>query len=205
VVFGGESGMVGQGLAWSETIPAQVEALTGIQSANIAVHGFASDQVYRRLMNELPRFSQPVAVVIPFMPAIFDRNLDDDRPHLAPDLTPLPPVSHWRLTAIAHHLAPYRSEATLARGIATTRAVLRATVELARARGATALIVVPRFGAEGPEERALREQLLDGAGLRYVVVDLDPSWRLPNDLHPDASAAHAIAVAVAAHLHDRQD
>ena len=36
--------MVGEGLTWDEIVPAQVCAILGIQSANLAVSGFASDQ-----------------------------------------------------------------------------------------------------------------------------------------------------------------
>jgi hypothetical protein len=44
LVFTGESMMVGEKLLWRETIPAQTGALLGIQSANIAVSGYACDQ-----------------------------------------------------------------------------------------------------------------------------------------------------------------
>src|SRR5207253_1153440 len=43
IIFTGESMMVGEKLLWSETIPAQTSALLGIQSANIAVSGYATD------------------------------------------------------------------------------------------------------------------------------------------------------------------
>jgi hypothetical protein len=33
-----------------------------------------------------------------------------------------------------------------------------------------------------------------------MQVELDPSWRVPDDGHPDARAARAIAVAIAAQL-----
>jgi hypothetical protein len=36
-----------------------------------------------------------------------------------------------------------------------------------------------------------------------VRVKLDPSWHLKGDLHPDARAAHAIAMAIAANLRAR--
>jgi len=61
VIFAGESMMVGHGLTWGESVPGQVETLLGIQSANLAVHGFANDQAYLRLSDELPRFRRPVA------------------------------------------------------------------------------------------------------------------------------------------------
>jgi hypothetical protein len=203
IVFTGESVMVGNGLNWDESVPAQVEALTGTQSANLAVNGFANDQAYLRLLAELPRFRQPVAVVSLFMPALFDRNLDDDRPHLGPGLVWLPAKSRWGLTAIANQLVPYRSDEAIERGIAVTQAVLRATADLARARGAVPLTLVPQFAPEEPVERMLRRRTLDEAGLPYVWVELDPSWRIPDDQHPDRRAAHAMAVAIAARLQGR--
>ena len=52
IVFTGESIMVGHQLAWGETIAAQTTALLGVQSATIAVSGFATDQAYLRLKSE---------------------------------------------------------------------------------------------------------------------------------------------------------
>ncbi len=46
----------------------------------------------------------------------------------------------------------------------------------------------------------IRRRVLDEAGIAYVQIPLDPNWRLPGDAHPDARAAHAIAVAIAARL-----
>ncbi len=137
VLFTGESIMVGQGLNWEETIPAQVGTMMGIQSANLAVHGFSTDQAYIRLSAELPRFRRPVAVVSLFSPGLFNRNLDEDRPHLGPDLSWQPPKPRWRLALIASLLVPYRSTAEIERGIEMTRAVLRSTLDVARERGIT--------------------------------------------------------------------
>lgn len=200
VVFTGESIVVGQGLTWEESIPGQVESLLVTQTANLAVHGFASDQAYLRLVAELPHFRRPVAVVSLFTPGLFDRNLDDDRPHLGPGLVWLPAIRRWRLTAMARWLIHYRGDETIERGIATTRALLRATIDLAQARGAIPVIVVPQFSPEEPTERMLRRRILDDAGLPYVWVELDPNWHVPGDAHPDARAAHKIAVAIAALL-----
>jgi len=203
IVFTGESMMFGQGLMWDESIPAQTGSIMGMQSANVAVSGFASDQAYLRLQDELPRFRQPVAVVTLFTTILFDRNLNDDRPHLGPGLVWLPGVHHWRLTMVGKFLVPYRSEETIERGISVTREVLQATIALARARGALPIIVVPQFTPEDPSERALRRRILDETGLPYLLVELDPNWRIPNDGHPDARAAKAIAVAIAARLRER--
>jgi hypothetical protein len=200
ILFTGESMMVGHGLTWDQSVPGQVETLLGTQTANLAVHGFASDQAYLRLSAELPRFHRPLAVVSLFSPVLFNRNLDDDRPHLGPGLVWLPARHHWRLTALARFLVPYRCDAAIERGIVVTREVLRATVDVASARGAVPLIVVPQFGPEDAAETMLRRRILDDAALPYVRVELDPAWRLAWNWHPDARAAHAIAVAIAARL-----
>jgi hypothetical protein len=203
LVFTGESIIAGYGLNWEESIPAQVEALTDLQSADLAVFGYANDQAYLKLKEELPRFRQPVAIISIFAPTLFDRNFGDDRPHLDDALTWLPARAKWRLTALLDWLVPYRSAAALERGIGATRAVLRATVELARARGAEPLIIVPRFGPESATEEMLRRRILDEPGLPYIAIELDPSWHLPGDSHPNPRAAEAIAAAIATRLQAR--
>jgi hypothetical protein len=62
------------------------------------------------------------------------------------------------------------------------------------------VIVVPQFTPEEPDERELRNRVLDGANLPVVRVELDGGWRIPGDGHPDARAAHAIATAIATRL-----
>ena len=81
-----------------------------VQSADIAVFGYANDQAYLRLASELPRFRQPVAVVSLFVPSLFVRNLDDDRPHLAPGLAWQPGIDRWRLMALVKFLVPYHND-----------------------------------------------------------------------------------------------
>ena len=80
-------------------------------------------------------------------------------------------------------VAPYRSDETVERGITVTREIFRATVELAAARGAMPLILVPQFGPEDRVEQALRRRILDEPGLPYVLVEIDPAWRVPGDVH----------------------
>ncbi len=84
-----------------------------------------------------------------------------------------------------------------------TREVFRATSELARSRGAIPLLVVLQFGREEQAEQALRHRILDNRNIPYVLVELDSSWRLPWDRHPNARAAHAIATAIADELRGR--
>ena len=111
-----------------------------------------------------------------------------------------PAIHRWRIAALAKFLFPYHSSAAIERGIAETRAVLMATAKLARAHGATPFILVPEFAPETPMERTLRRRILDQAHLAYLMVPLDPAWRIKGDLHPDARAARAIADAIAARL-----
>ena len=170
------------------------------QVANIAVVGYATDQVLMRLTSELPRFQRPSAVVVLVTPWLLAKNLTDDRPHLRPDLSWAPGKTPLRLEAIAVHALPYHSRREIDAGVAMTRAALTAIVAQARARGAVALIVTPQFGPEDPAARDLRRRILDEPGLPYVLVPLDPAWRLPGDAHPDARGAEAIAAAVAARL-----
>jgi hypothetical protein len=203
ILFTGESVMFGEGLTWQESVPAQVGAMLGVQTANLAVHGYGNDQAYLRLQEELPRFRRPVAVVSIFMMALFGRNLDEGRPHLAPGLVWLPAEKRSRLGLLAKLVVPYRSDATVERGVKMTREVFCATGKLARAHGATPLLVVLQFGDEAPPEQIWRQRILDDICLHYVLVKIDPAWRLPWDRHPDSRAAHAIAVAIAAELRQR--
>ena len=113
-----------------------------------------------------------------------------------------PAVHRLWFRALLRFAVPYHSETDIEQGIRTTRAALIATAALARQRGAIALVVDPQYGPETPVERMLRHRVLDEAGVAYVRVPLDPSWHLKGDLHPNARAAHAIAVAMAARLKD---
>lgn len=200
ILFTGESIMSGYGLRWEQSIPALVGARLRLQTANLAVFGYADDQAYLRLARETARFTRPSAVVILFSPSLLFRDLDTDRPHLEPGLIWRPASPRWRLDALARFYVPYHSRHDIDRLIALVRAELAASVRLARDRHAAALIVVPRFGPEDDVERGLRRRILDDAALPYVQVELDPAWRMAGDPHPDARGARAIATAIADRL-----
>jgi hypothetical protein len=200
LLFTGESVMFGKGLTWDESIPAQVGGMLGMQSANMAVDGYGSDQAFLRVQADLPHFRRPVAVVAMFLTTLFGRNLDDDRPHLGPGLSWLPGVQHGRVRSLVQLVAPYRSDDTVERGIAVTREVFDAGARLATAHGAAPLVLVLQVGPEDDVERALRRRIFDAPGLPCVLVEIDPAWRIPGDVHPDARAARAIAAAVASRL-----
>jgi hypothetical protein len=196
IVFVGESVMFGDGLAWDETIPAQVGRMSRVQTANLAVHGYSTDQAYLRMERDLPSFRQPIAVVAIFMTTLFGRNLDDDRPHIGPGLAWVPAERPSRLMSLVGLVVPYRTDKTVEDGVRTTRDVLQAGVALARARGAAPLVVVPQIGEESGPEQRLRRRVFDGSGVPYVLVEIDREWHLPWDRHPDARAAQLIAGAI---------
>jgi hypothetical protein len=197
IVFAGESVIFGYGLDWQDTIPARVQSITGIQTANIAIHAHATDQAYLRLRRELPRFAHPVAVVIPFMPRLLERNLDVDKPHLDDRLrwqpAQPPPL---RLVELARRLMRFRAPAAIASGEAQTTKVLKASVALAEARGTRAIVLVPQYLPETAPERRIRHDVLDRAGIRYLLVPIPPQWRSPTHDHPTREGAAVLAKAV---------
>jgi hypothetical protein len=197
IVFSGESVVFGYGLDWHDTLPARVQAITGIQTANIAIHAHATDQAYLRLRRELPRFAHPVAVVIPFMPRLLERNLDVDKPHLDGRLrwqpAEPPPL---RLVELTRRILRLRDPAAIARGEALTARVIQASVALAEARGTRAIVLVPQYLPESVPERRIRHEVLDRAGIRYLLVPIPPQWRSPTHHHPTREGAAALAMAV---------
>jgi hypothetical protein len=197
IVFAGESIVFGYGLDWAETVPAQVEAMTGIQAANIAVNAHATDQTLLRLTRELPRFRRPVAVVIPFMPRLFDRNLDRDRPHLDAALRWHPGTGpSLRLVELGRRVIRYRGDAEIREGRTMTQRALQAMIAAARARGARPVVLVPQFLPEQAREREVRRDVLDRAGIPYLLVPIDGAWRSPSHGHPDRRGARALAAAL---------
>lgn len=202
LLFAGESIMSGHGLTYDESIPARVGARLGIQPANLAVGGYATDQTYLRLKADWPRYRQPRALVILFMPSLFHRDMNTDRPHLTRGLVWHPQSTAPRLFQLAHRVVPYRSDADIADGVATTRQALFAMVGMARAKGAVPLVLVPQLTPQTAEERVIAARVL--TGLPVLQVDVDPTWRLPNNRHPDARGAAKIANAVAVYLAQHQ-
>ena len=57
-----------------------------------------------------------------------------------------------------------------------------------------------QFGHEEQPEQVLRRRILDNASIPYILVEIDSSWRLSWDRHPNARAAHAIATAIVSQL-----
>ncbi|MGZ3266485.1 MAG: hypothetical protein ACXU6Y_12335, partial [Croceibacterium sp.] len=73
-------------------------------------------------------------------------------------------------------------------------------IALVRARGAKPIVLVPQYLPEDARERAIRHAVLDGAGISYLLVPIQPGWRSPRHNHPTPRGSRAIAEAVAAAL-----
>jgi hypothetical protein len=207
VVFAGESIAFGYGLPYEETIPFLVGHDLGVQTVNAAVIGYGSDQAHLRLVDALSRHRRPLAAVTVFIPDQLDRNVDVWRPRLVLGeggaLALAPPDAGPRLAKLLQEL-PVRSGEALR----VTAAILRASANAARARGAFPLFVVTNYGpacAHGEaEEPWIVEELFVRQGLPFVRVDLRPDERLPGVLerHPNLLGTRRIADAVERALKD---
>jgi len=203
VLFAGESIMFGKGLNWPDTIAGQIEATSGVKSANMAVAAYSTGQTYLQLKRELPKFRHPLAIVILFGPSLMIRDLDKNRPWIDRVGNWHPARGAWHLTHLKRVLFPYHSSAAIDEAVAADRHILIAQVAMARARGTEPLILVPVFQPEPPQQHALRAAIFDGAAIPHVVVPLDQNWRLSPDSHPDARAHAAMAAAVWTRLKGR--
>jgi len=208
ILVSGESFGFGHGIGFDETIGAVLERQTGIQVVNLSVVGYGSDQAYLRLMDQLPRFAHPVAVVVPFLPVQIGRNGKVDRPHLVlrqgDALAPEPTQDRLRLTRLWTD-EPYHGDEPLE----TTRAILRATAAAAHARGARPLFVVikTRDCASSQELSTpwTVDELFDREQLPYVRMETEPDESIsPEDSHPGPVVARRIADAVSEALKLRE-
>jgi hypothetical protein len=203
LLIAGESIATGHGLLWDETFAARLGGLLHAQVVVAAEGGYGSDQAHLRALDALARLEHPLAVVTTVLPVQLYRNLHDDRPHLVLrggrlELAPAS-ASNLRLRQLLVNDLPYLSDASLRKSLELTRAILHATAEAARARGAKALFVFPSFGPPRPlevhPEAFLVRALVDD--LPHVLVDIDPAHRLPVDGHPDPEGARQLAAAIA--------
>lgn len=201
LLFAGESIAFGYGLSYDETFAHLVGGELGVQTVNLAVVGYGNDQAHARVLDALPRFAHPLAVVTVFVPQQIARNVDRWRPRLrlAPDgrLVSVAPTSGPKLMKLLDQL-PYHGDEPLR----LTAAILRATADAARVRGAVPLFVVTNYGPpclhEDGSEAWIVEELFVRQALPFVRVDLEPEDLLPGFLerHPSAQGARKIASAI---------
>jgi hypothetical protein len=205
ILIAGESIALGMGVGYERTFGALLEARTGVQTVNVAVHGFGADQAYARLAEAIASFDRPIAVVTVFVPEEATRAEIEDHPHLVADglggLTRAPPKPAWlrdvRVRTLFRRAIDYHGDAE----IADLRAVARATAELARRRGAYPLFVTTNFerpcvdvDGKGPW---LFRTTFDDQGLARVHVHLGPEAKAtPLDPHPGPYGHRLLADAV---------
>jgi len=206
ILVTGESTAVGHGLEWPQTFAARVSEMLRVQVVNVAEGGYGSDQAHLRAVDAMPRFERLLAVVTIVLPVQLLRNVQDDRPRLVvrgESLVVEPPTrSPFRLRQVFVDEIPYLSETRLQRSLRLTRAILHATADAARARGAQPLFVMPVIGPQRAErdrpESFVVDALLDD--LPHVVVDIDFADLIPRDGHPDSHGAARIAEAICSAL-----
>ncbi len=208
ILFAGESIVFGYGLAWEETFPFLVGRALGVRAVNLGVVGYGNDQVHLRVLDALDRYRRPLAVVTLFLPDQIRRNVDVWRPRLAPGpggaLELLPPSSGPRIAKLLQAVPFHGGDA-----LRVTAAILRATAEAARAKGALPLFVVTNYGPgclrDDGEEAWIVDELFTRQGLPFVRVDLEPEDRLPGvfERHPSPRGTQKIAAAVERALSER--
>jgi hypothetical protein len=202
VVFTGESFAIGWGVAYEKSCAALVGAALGATPVNLAGIGFSNDQAYSRLRDALPKLARPIAVVTFVLPDQLQRNVNERRERLA-----LSNEGHLELVVASHSLLatsplrrlfPYHSD----EAVRLSRAVVRATTELARARGAQPLFVFTNYGAPClPEDERgswLERSLFDDLGAPHVRVDIPPNLVIanPTDMHPNEQGHRLLADAI---------
>lgn len=202
IVFTGESFALGWGVAYEKTCAALVGAALGATPVNLAVVGFSNDQAYSRLRDALPKLARPVAVVTFMLPDQLQRNVNERRERLAlsnEGHLELVPASHSLLaTSPLRRLFPYHSD----EAVRLSHAIVRATVDLARARGARPLFVFTNYGSpcmsEGERGSWLERNLFDDLGTPHVRVEIPPGFVIasPTDMHPNEQGHRLLADAI---------
>jgi hypothetical protein len=204
IVFSGESVVLGYGLDYDETIPARVGRDLGLQPVNLGVSGSGNDEALSRLREHLPRLAHPACVVTFVVWNLIYRNVSDHRARLVLDrdgaLVLAPPGSGWlHDSPLVAALGSIYHDAD---AIAVTRAVLRETDDLVRARGARSIFVFTQCGEArcvpapdgGPS--SLVGRIRDGLALEAIDVELDPARVQRGDIHPTAEGATAFVDAI---------
>ena len=200
ILFVGESITAGHGLEWDESYPTLVGEALGLQVVNLGVEGYASDQAFLRLLDTLPRFEHPVAIVTVFLPTLVSRVERVDHPRMVfdgPEVMLVAPgfVQNLRLTQAFRESFDFHAEWA----IQTTAEAFRRTAALAKTRGARALFVAPYLGKKPRGDGYLIDELLVRQGLDVLDPDFDFE-PIPADGHPNAASTRRLAEAIAKEL-----
>jgi len=205
ILVAGESIALGMGVRYEETFGSVLASRLGVQVVDTAVHGFGLDQAYTRAKEEIAAYERPIALVSMFVPEQATRAEAEDRGRLRlgpdGDLVRAPPAPWWigglRVRSLLKHALPSHG----AEEIEDMRAIVRATVALAKSRGAYPFFLVTNFDLpclkiDGKEPWIYRA-LFTEQGVDHAVVDLPPDLRVaPDEPHPGAAAHERLADAV---------
>jgi hypothetical protein len=205
----GESIALGLGVPYEDSFGALLEERLGVQVVNLAAQGYGSDQAYLRAREVLPEYAHPLAVVTVFVPEQVIRAEAEDRARLRVradgTLTLVPPTPRWvrevRLRQLLQDLVPYHGDEP----VEDIRAVVRASVALARGRDAFPLFVVTNFDCpcldvDGRKPWLVRT-LFEEQGVPHVQVEIPRSMRIDaTEWHPNAAGHKKYADAIEAAL-----
>jgi hypothetical protein len=208
LLFAGESVTFGLGLPWEETYPAIVGDRLRLRIVNASVHGYGDDQIYLLLQERIAAMQRPVAVILIAMAELLPRDVADwrQRLRLRPDgsFEVVDPLPEWVRTSpirmlLQRAITLHDDEATQ-----IARAAYAGMARAARSRGAYPLVLFANYyGQCEPDDSGtppIERRLFDGLGLDHVRVDLDRTWVIGTNGHPDARANRALAEAVVAAL-----
>jgi hypothetical protein len=211
ILFVGESVTFGLGVPWDQTFPAIVGKRLGVQVVNTGVHGYGDGQMAWHALDRFAQLRRPTAVVTLVIADQVTRNTDTwhDRVLLGPDgsfvVVPRPP-NWWRespLLALLHRFGPWESEES----IRLSRAFHAVIDRAARARGARPLFVLTNYQApclpDASGRPSIEGRLFDDSGVEHVRVDLDPTWIVHTNGHPDARAHARLAEGILQALGER--
>jgi len=202
ILFTGESVAIGWGVPYERSFSAIVAATLQIQAVNVAVAGFANDQAYLRGRDALAKLTHPLAWVTIAVSEQIERNVRPTRQHLALSsdgrLELVSATTSLWATSPLRRLVGYHS----AEAIPLTRAILQATIDVSRARGAIPIFVWTNYGPPCvPSEHGmspLEERLFSGLEAAHVRVDIPPEQTLAGsaDAHPNEKGHETLARSV---------
>jgi hypothetical protein len=205
VVIAGESTALGLGIPYDETFIGLLEDRLGVQVVTLGVQGYGADQAYLRTEEVLPSYAHPIAIVTVFIPELVLRAETEDRTRLRVGeggaLALVPPSPVWlrdlRLRALWKDAIPYHADAA----VADLRAIVRATAELARARGAYPLFLATNYDPPCLDVAGKRPWILrtvfDEQDVPHVDVDLPTSMQIDTyDKHPNSEGHRRLSAAV---------
>lgn len=206
LVFAGESAVFGLGLPWEETFPALVGKALGLPVVNLGVSGYGNGHAYQRLLEELPRFERPAAIVMSAVLEQIERDAFDHRVRLAlvdGRIAMVPPEREFLRTSPLRELFRRVFPSSGSAPVELAHALFANVQATGRARGAEVLFVFSSCFYNCALPEGVRRPTIEGrllGDLPHVSVPLGPDDRIRGDSHPGPRGARKMADAVVAAL-----